>query len=382
MLCANQQMIAQVWPFLGEHPPVLVDWLPWNHTFGANHNFNMVLAHGGALYIDAGRPTPELIGITVHNLSEISPSLYFNVPAGYAMLLPHLEGDERLARSFFARLKVLFYAGASLSQDVWERLEALSVRVTGGRVPMVSSWGSTETAPAVTGGHVLADAAGVIGLPLPGVTLRFVPSGGRLEMRVKGPNVFPGYLGRADLTRAAFDADGFYRIGDAGRLANPSDPARGVVFDGRVAEDFKLATGTWVHVGNVRLAALEATSPALRDVVVAGQDQQYIGLLAWPDLDALRRLSGDASPRDPDAILGAAQVVAHIQRGLAAHNARNPGSSLAIRRVLLLSEPPAIDGDEITDKGYINQRAVLDRRRTLVARLFADPAPPEVIVVA
>jgi feruloyl-CoA synthase len=380
MLCANQKMIEQVWPFVRDDPPVLVDWLPWNHTFGANHNFNMVLAQAGTLYIDAGRPTPELIGITARNLGEVSPSIYFNVPAGYAMLLPHLERDDRLARSFFARLKVIFYAGASLSQDLWQRLEALSVRITGGRVPMVSAWGSTETAPAVTGGHLLVDAAGIIGLPLPGVTLRFVPSGGRLEMRVKGPNVFPGYYGRPDLTREAFDEDGFYRIGDAGRLADAGDPAQGVVFDGRVAEDFKLATGTWVHAGEVRLAALQAVAPALRDAVVAGQDRECIGLLAWPDPDALRRPfgGGNASAGEPD---GVADVVGHIKRGLAAHNAANPASSLAIRRVLLLSEPPSIDADEITDKGYINQRAVLERRQAMVARLYAVPAPPDVIVV-
>jgi len=223
-------MLAQVWPFLGDEPPVLVDWLPWNHTFGANHNFNMVLAHGGTLYIDAGRPLAGLIEQTVRNLAEVSPTIYFNVPAGYAMLLPHLERDRRLADAFFARLKVIFYAGASLSQDLWERLQALSISVTGRRVPMVSSWGATETAPAVTGAHLFVERAGIIGLPLPGVTLRFVASGSKLEMRVRGANVFPGYWRRPDLTDEAFDEEGFYRTGDAGRLAVASDPSQGVLF--------------------------------------------------------------------------------------------------------------------------------------------------------
>jgi feruloyl-CoA synthase len=382
MLCSNQKMLEQVWPFLRDEPLILVDWLPWNHTFGANHNFNMVLAHGGTLYIDGGRPVSDLIAHTVRNLAEISPTIYFNVPAGYAMLLPHLENDDRLARNLFAKLKLLFYAGASLPQDLWERLEALAIRVTGGRVPMVSSWGATETAPAVTGGHLSVDRAGIIGLPLPGTTLRFVRNGGKLEMRVKGPNVFPGYLGRPDLTREAFDEDGFYRIGDAGRLADPGDPTKGVVFDGRVGEDFKLTTGTWVHVGALRLAALEATAPALQDAVVAGHDREAIGLLAWPNLDGLRQICKDPSLYgDAGKLIQAPDVVDHMRRGLAAHNARNPGSAGTIRCVLLLLDPPSIDADEITDKGYINQRAVIEHRKEMVAKLYARPAAPEVIIL-
>jgi feruloyl-CoA synthase len=382
MLCSNQKMIEQVWPFLKDDPPILVDWLPWNHTFGANHNFNMVLAHGGTLYIDAGRPLPSLIGHTVRNLGDVSPSIYFNVPAGYAMLLPYLENDEQLARKFFARLKLIFYAGASLSQDLWERLEALSARVTGCRVPMVSSWGATETAPAVTGGHLLVDRAGIIGLPLPGVTLRFVANGGKLEMRVRGPNVFPGYVKQPGLTRDAFDEDGFYRIGDAGRLAVAGDPSRGVVFDGRIAEDFKLATGTWVNVGELRLAALQAAAPALQDAVVAGHDRDWIGLLAWPNLAGLKQVCSDPSlHEDARKLIGAPDVVGHIRAGIAAHNGRNVGSSQVIRRVLLMHEPPSIDANEITDKGYVNQRAVLERRRELVAKLYAVAPPPEVIII-
>lgn len=245
MMVSNQQMMEQVWPFLKRQPLVLLDWLPWNHTFGANHNFNMILAHGGTLYIDAGKPAPGLIEETIKNLREISPTIYFNVPAGFSMVLPYLEKDQGLAQKFFSELKLIFYAGAALSQDLWDRLEALSIRTIGKRVPMVSSWGSTETAPAASVGHLFIERAGVIGLPPPGVDLKFVPSGSKYEIRVKGPNVFPGYWRRPDLTRDAFDDEGFYRIGDAARLADPGDPSKGVVFDGRVAEDFKLSTGTW-----------------------------------------------------------------------------------------------------------------------------------------
>ncbi|MEX0591252.1 MAG: AMP-binding protein, partial [Xanthobacteraceae bacterium] len=361
---------------------VLLDWLPWNHTFGGNHDFNLVLAQGGTLYIDAGRPAPGLIEQTVRNLRDVSPTIYFNVPVGYTMLLPFLEKDDALAKSFFARLKLIFYAGAALSQDLWDRLEALSVKTTGKRVPMISSWGSTETSPVATSGHRLIEQAGVIGLPAPGVTLKFVPSGSKLEIRVKGANVFPGYWRRPDLTRDAFDEEGYYRIGDAVRLADPDDPTKGIVFDGRVAEDFKLATGTWVHAGGLRVAALAAAAPALQDAVITGQDRDFVGLLAWPNVNALKEICTDrAAHDDPAKMIAAADVRDHVRKGIAAHNATQPGSSGRIARVLLMPEPPSIDANEITDKGYINQRAVLERRRALVERLYADPPHADVIVV-
>jgi feruloyl-CoA synthase len=382
MMCANQMMAEQTWTFVRSQRPVLVDWLPWNHTFGGNHNINLVLAQGGTMYIDAGRPAPGLIEQTARNLSEISPTIYFNVPAGYSMLLPFLEKDERLARNFFARLQLIFYAGAALSQDLWDRLEALSVRITGKRVPMISSWGSTETAPIATSGHRLIERAGVIGLPPPGVTLKFVPSGDKFEIRVRGPNVFPGYWGRPDLTKEAFDEDGFYRIGDAARLADPADPSKGVVFDGRVAEDFKLATGTWVHAGSLRVAVLAAAAPALQDAVVCGQDRDYVAVLAWPSVAGMKQVCKDAALHaDAARMMASADVRAHVRAGVAGHNARQTGSSMKIARVLLMAEPPSIDANEITDKGYINQRATLQRRRALVDRLYAEPPPDDVIVV-
>jgi feruloyl-CoA synthase len=382
MMCANQMMAEQTWPFVTSQRLVLVDWLPWNHTFGGNHNVNLTLAQAGTLYIDDGRPAPGLIERTVRNLSEISPTIYFNVPAGYAALLPYLEKDEALARTFFADLKLIFYAGAALSQDLWDRLEALAIRTTGMRVPMLSSWGSTETAPTAASGHRLIERAGAVGLPPPGVTLKLVPLGGKLEVRVRGPNVFPGYWGRPDLTREAFDEDGFYRIGDAMRLADPEDLSKGLLFDGRVAEDFKLSTGTWVHVGGLRLAALAAAAPALQDAVVTGQDRDFVGLLAWPNLVGMKEICGDRAPQaDPSGLMASPAVREHVRQGLARHNATQSGSSLRIGRVLLMSEPPSIDANEITDKGYINQRAVLERRQGLVAHLYADPAPRDVIVI-
>jgi feruloyl-CoA synthase len=381
MMTSNQMMMEQVWPFLKRQSLVLLDWLPWNHTFGANHNFNMIVAQGGTLYIDGGKPAPGLIEESVKNLREISPTIYFNVPAGFGMILPFLEKDETLARRFFSELKLIFYAGAALSQDLWDRLEALSIKTIGRRVPMVSSWGSTETAPAATAGHLLIERAGVIGLPPPGVELKFVPSGAKLEIRVKGPNVFPGYWRRPDLTSAAFDEEGFYRIGDAGKLADPADPSKGVVFDGRVAEDFKLSTGTWVHAGGLRVAALAAAAPALQDAVVTGQDRNFVGLLAWPNLNGLKEICPEAADDDPAKLVRDEAVRDHIRKGIAAHNATQSGSSAKIKRVMLLTEPPSIDANEITDKGYINQRAVLERRSALVERLYEAAPGDDVILV-
>ncbi len=382
MLCSNQAMVARLWPFLEEQPPVLVDWLPWNHTFGGNHDFNMVLKHGGTLYVDPGKPAPGLIEHTVASLREISPTIYFNVPAGYNMLLPYLEKDAELRRNFFRDLRLIFYAAAALPQDLWERLENVSIQETGQRVAMLSAWGSTETAPSAACVHWPIEQAGVIGLPNPGVSLKLVPNGAKLEVRVKGPNVMSGYLKRPDLTEAAFDREGFYRIGDAARLADPDDPVKGLVFDGRVAEDFKLSSGTWVHVGGLRVAALAAASPVLQDALVTGHDREWLGLLAWPNVNACKELCPDrAGDDDIAALLRAPEVVAHIRDGLRRHNAANPGSSMRIARVMLMAEPPSIDASEITDKGYINQNAALARRRALVEALHAEPPGDDVIVV-
>ncbi|HEX2215826.1 MAG TPA: feruloyl-CoA synthase [Xanthobacteraceae bacterium] len=382
MLAANQQALAQVWPFLADDELVLLDWLPWNHTFGGNHNFHLVLRHAGTLYIDAGRPVPGLIEHTVRNLREISPTIYFNVPAGYAALLPYLERDEALARRFFERLRLIFYAAASLPQDIWERLEQLSIRITGCRVPMTSAWGSTETAPLATAAHFPIERAGVIGVPVPGIELKLVPSGSKLEVRVRGPHVTPGYWRSPDLTGVAFDEEGFYRIGDAVRFADPDDPAQGLLFDGRIAEDFKLTNGTWVHVGALRVGALAAASPALHDAIVCGEGRDAVGLVAWPNLGGCRGLIGEDAPDDLGSLGRHPVVHAHVRRTLQEWNARAGGASMRIGRVLLLSDPPSIDANEITDKGYINQRAAADHRSHDIERLYAGAPHPDLVVIA
>jgi len=370
MLCANMQQLRQIWPFLLENRPILLDWLPWNHTFGGNIVINNALTNGGTLYIDGGKPAPGLINQTVENIRLASPNLYYNVPAGFAALLPFLEEDAQLRECFFRHLQLIFYAGAALPQDLWERLASVSKQAIGRAVPMVSAWGSTETAPMATAVHWHIDRAGVIGLPVPGTDIKMVPNGSKMELRVRGPNVTPGYLKQPDLTVAAFDDEGFYKIGDAGCLADPDDPAQGLVFDGRVAEDFKLTTGTWVNSGGLRLAALTAASPVLQDVVVAGHDRDFVALLAWLSLGGSRAFLGNEGINLEDAAQSA-ELREHLIQSLLAYNQVNPRSSTRIARLLLLAAPPAIDANEITDKGYINQRAVLEARSGDVERLYA-----------
>jgi feruloyl-CoA synthase len=380
MLCSNQQVISQLWPFLAERPPVIVDWLPWNHTFGGNHNFNMMLANGGTLYIDEGKPAPGLIEKTVANLREVSPTIYFNVPRGFDALIPFLDGDEALRRNFFRDLQLIFYAAAALPQNLWEKLENLSIRERGKRTVMVSSWGATETAPMVTSVHYEIERAGVIGLPAPGTELKMVPNQGKLELRVRGPNVTPGYWKRPDLTREAFDEEGFYRIGDAGRFADPNDPAKGIEFDGRIAEDFKLTSGVWVHVGALRVKALALLAPVAQDIVVAGHDREEIGFLVFANPAGCRSLCPDLPADAPlEQVLADARVVGHVREGMAKLKQDGGGSSTYATRALLMAEPPSIDANEITDKGYINQRAVLARRAALVGLLYAEVSTGAVI---
>jgi feruloyl-CoA synthase len=381
MLCANQQMLVQVWPFLKTEPPLLLDWLPWNHTFGGNNDFNMILHNGGTMYIDAGKPAPGLIEQSIANLRDISPNIYYNVPAGYNILIPFLEQDEALRDAFFKNLKVIFYAAAALPQDLWQRLEKLSMAARGELVTLTSAWGSTETAPMAGAAHFPLKKAGSIGVPVPGVTIKLVPSGSKLEIRVKGASVTPGYVGQDDVTKAAFDEEGFYRIGDAGKLEDENDPNQGLNFDGRVSEDFKLLSGTWVAVGNLRVDALAVTSPALQDAVVAGHDRNEICLLAWPNLVACQALAGLPDGTPPEEIIAHEKVRGHISSTLAAHNKTAGGSSRRVIRVLLMTAPANIDANEITDKGYINQRSTLENRADLVAKLYADDTPPEVIVI-
>jgi feruloyl-CoA synthase len=365
MLCANQQMIAQTWRFLAKEKPVLLDWLPWSHTFGGNHNLNLVLRNGGTLYIDDGRPVPGLIEKTLANLRDCEPTLHFNVPRGLDMLLPALEADDELARRFLSRVRAVFYAGAALPQATWDRLQRLAERVRGEPLWLTTSWGSTETSPAATSAHWWLERAGCIGLPLPGVELKLVPNGAKLELRVRGVSVFPGYRDAPQLTADAFDEDGFYKIGDAGLLVDAAHPERGVAFDGRVAEDFKLTTGTWVSVGTLRVKLVSALAPIAQDAVITGHDRDEVGALVF--------MTAAAAAMPPD------ERAHKVRDALHAMKADGGGSSSCPIRVLLLAEPPSIDAGEITDKGYVNQRAVLARRHADVAALYGDAPDPRLV---
>jgi feruloyl-CoA synthase len=375
MICSNQQMIAQVFGFLQDEPPVLVDWLPWNHTFGGNHNIGIALYNGGSFYIDEGKPGPGLISETIRNLRETAPTVYFNVPKGYEDLLPALRADRELRENFFSRLKLLFYAGAGLSQPVWDAYRELARETCGERVVMVTGLGSTETAPMAIQTTWETDRSGVIGIPIPGVEMKLVPREGKLDARVRGPNITPGYWRQPELTRKAFDEEGFYRFGDAVRFVDPSDVNKGFVFDGRFSEDFKLATGTWVSVGPLRARILSFFAPLVRDVVITGHDRDDVGMMIFADVEACCALCSAGSLRS-GAGLAASDVLRHeavrerLRDLLAAFAAEATGSSNRVSRAILLEEPPSLDAREITDKGSLNQRAVLEHRAKLVEELY------------
>lgn len=381
MLCSNQASKAQMWPFLKKTPPVLLDWLPWNHTFGSNHNFNLILAHGGTLYIDGGKPVPGAFDTSLANLREVAPTMYLNVPRGFDMLVPQLRQDAALRRHFFSRLQVIFYAAAALPQHLWDALMELSRLELGYVVPMVTAWGSTETSPLATDCNFHSERAGVIGLPIPGVVLKLVPNGHKLEVRVKGPNVTPGYYKQPELAARSFDEEGFYRIGDAVCFVDPQRPELGLLFDGRVTEDFKLMTGTWVSAGNIRVKALQHLAPLAQDIVVAGHDRDDIRLLVFPNLAACRQLSGSDSRIATATLLLHPAVRAHVRAGLEALRCAGGGSSTYATRALLMEQPASVDAGEITDKGYINQAAVLHNRASLVERLYGDDIADDMIAL-
>jgi feruloyl-CoA synthase len=381
MMCANVAMQRQVRSRSGDTPQVLLDWMPWNHTMGGNAAFNLILADGGSLYIDDGRPQPGLFDETLRNLREISPSYFANVPVGYAMLVTALERDRELCGKFFSNLQLLAYGGARLPDDLYDRMQALAIRTTGERIVFYTGWGSTETAPVATGTYWDTERVGLIGLPFPAVELKMVPSGTKYELRLRGITITPGYYRNPDLTASAFDEEGFYKIGDAGVFVNPAEPVQGLIFAGRVAEDFKLATGTFVHVGSLRVAAIAAASPILRDALITGHDRPYIGLLGWLNLDACRQMLGRPSATLEDLVQDPT-LLAHLRESLRALNeTAGKASSMRIERALLMSEPPSMDGNELTDKGYINQRAGLERRTAHVETLYGDPPPNLVVVV-
>jgi feruloyl-CoA synthase len=376
MLCSNQAMLQAIWPFLAEERPVLVDWLPWSHTFGANHNLNLALFNGGTIHIDDGKPAPPLFHRTIAALKAVPPTLYFNVPAGYALLAPALENDPELAQRFFSRLRFMFYAAAALPDALAVRLRRLAREHADHDVPLTSSWGTTETAPCATSMHFLGAPTGCIGVPIPGCSVKLAPVGDRLEIRVKGPNVTPGYFRAPELTEAAFDEDGFYRSGDAVKLIDESDPNQGMLFDGRIAENFKLLTGTFVAVGALRTRLISAAG-VLSDAVICGHDGEYVAAMAWVNQAEARKLTAATA----DIALDDSRLREHLAQALRTLN-QGAGSASRIERLLLLDEPPSLDAGEVTDKGYLNQRRTLERRAGEVARLYADPPDAAVIVAA
>jgi len=382
MLCSNQEMIRTVLAFLGDAPPVLCDWLPWNHTAGGNHNFGLVLYNGGTLYIDEGKPAPALFAATLRNLRDISCTAHFEVPRFYEMLMPHLRTDAVLREAFFRDLKLIFYAAAGLGQKFWDALREVSLQACGEELLIMTGFGATETAPfAFTTGPEGAF-AGMVGFPAPGLEVKLAPVGSKLEARVRGPNITPGYWHDEALTAAAFDEEGFYRLGDAMRFVDPDDPSRGLIFDGRLAEDFKLSTGTWVSVGPLRARILAAAGGLAQDVVIAGHDRDFASALIFPNLAACRNFAGLPADEPAGAVLAHPLVVLAFGDALAGLAHENTGSSTFVARALLLDQPPSLDAREITDKGSINQKVVLERRAALVEELYAPTPSARVLIAA
>jgi feruloyl-CoA synthase len=380
MLCANQQMNLQAFPFFAEEM-MMLDWSPWNHTAGSNQVFNMVLYNGGTLYIDDGKPTPAEFAKSLRNLRDVSPTVYFNVPRGYEALADVLDEDAELRGTFFRRLKMMWYAGAALSGPVFEHMRRLAVEQCGEEIMMTSGLGSTETAPSATFANWYSHVSGNIGVPLPGVEIKLVPAGAKLEIRLRGPSITPGYLHRDDLTREAFDEDGYYKMGDGIKPLDPHDFSAGFLFDGRIGEDFKLSSGTWVSVGPLRIALLAQLQPVVRDLVICGQDQQYLALLMIPDIAAARAHAGLPAEVPDAAVLAHPAVRAFVLERLEAFALANPGSSTHVTRAIFLDRPPSIDAGEITDKGSLNNAIIRDRRRDFVEHLYTSLDRPAVIAI-
>lgn len=374
MLTTNQAQLIATLPMLTARPPKILDWLPWNHTFGGSHNFNLILANGGSLYIDNGRPMGDAAAQSIANLRDHPGTLSFNVPVGFSMQIAAMREDPALRRAYFENLDFVFYAAASLPMETWRQIEDYAREIRGEVPLMISGWGLTETAPAAVMVHEPVDRSGIIGVPLPEVVLKLLPLGeGRYEIRLSGDNVMPGYYNDPGNTAEAFDDEGFLITNDAVRFVDPGDPNRGLVFDGRITEDFKLSTGTWVRASNLRLALLKDFAPVASDMVIAGHDRDEIGLLLFANIAALKK-SGIAYENDGSALCGAS-IIAAVRSILKDHKKLATGSSTRIARAIVMAEPPSVADGEITAKGSLNVRKILDRRAALVARLFDDADP-------
>jgi feruloyl-CoA synthase len=373
MLCSNMAASARIWPFMTDHPAIILDWLPWSHSMGGNHNFDLPLYTAGTMYIDSGKPTDKLFEQTVINYRDISPTYVTNVPVGFSMLVDALEKEPSLAENFFRRVDILYYASASLPQHIWDRLKSLTVKYCDKEIPVLSGWGGTEMGPSGTKLHWAIDKAGMIGTPLPGTEVKLEPVGNRMELRMRGPNVTTGYLNMPEKTADAFDEEGFYCSGDAGEFVDPEHPELGLSFKGRISENFKLITGAWVDVGDLRLTVIAAANDVIKDAVIVGHDQEYLSLLVVPNIDGCRRLvNDDAGKLNIKSLTRHPYIISALVNGLKAHNKNNPGSSRRVSRAVILTTPPDMDTGEITEKGYINQRAMLDRRAAEVKSLYSD----------
>ncbi|MDZ7934658.1 MAG: feruloyl-CoA synthase [Emticicia sp.] len=375
MWCANLQQITQCLPFMEQQPPVFMDWLPWNHTFGGNHNFGLALYNGGTILIDDGKPTSRGMEETVQNLREISPTAYFNVPKGFEMLIPYLEKEPALRESFFRNLNIIFYAGASLAQPVWNRLEELAVETIGVKIPIITGLGCTESGPSAMFANWGGAFSGLLGVPVAGMDVKLVPDGDKMEARYKAPNVTKGYWRNPEVTVAAFDEDGYYKTGDAVKFLDENNPDKGLVFDGRIAEDFKLSTGTWVSVGVLKAKVISTGSPIIQDVVLTGLDKEYIGAILFLNADACRKLANlGVEISNKEAFLHT-EVEKYVENWLVEFNKTSSGSSTVIKKYTIALEPPSIDLGEITDKGSLNQRAVLKHRADLVNEMYSPLFP-------
>lgn len=379
MMTTNQAQVSDALPFLADHPPVLVDWLPWNHVFGSSYNFNLVLAHGGSLYIDDGKPLPAQFARTLENLGMQSGTISFNVPVGFAQLVEALGKDKDLRRTYFSDLDMIFYAGASLSQDTWSALEDLAIEELG-RLPLItSSWGLTETAPGALLQHEPAKGAGIVGVPMPGISVKLIDDGtGRMDVRVAGDNVFDTYLRDPDKTSQAFDEDGFFITGDAMRFVDPDDMSKGLKFDGRLGEDFKLNTGTWVQAGNMRSDVLSMMAPFAADVVICGEARDCVGALIIPNRAAIE--SADHELHDDGPVCLAPSLFKELRHRMREQAAAMPGSAKHITRAVILSEPPSMGDGEMTAKGNLNFSRILERRADVVTRLFSESDPAVITI--
>ncbi|HSV45449.1 MAG TPA: feruloyl-CoA synthase, partial [Ramlibacter sp.] len=374
MWCANQQQMRQSMPVLAQEPPVLIDWLPWNHTFGGNHNVGLTIYNGGTLYIDDGKPTAALMAETLRNLREIAPTVYFNVPTGFEAIANAMKTDDTLRKNLLSRVKMFFYAGASLAQPVWDTLHEVEEREIGERIVMGTGLGMTESSPFaifITNPEVKS---GYLGVPTPGLELKLIPCDGKIEVRYKGPNITPGYWRNEEATRESFDEEGFFSTGDAVLWIDDNDVHQGLKFDGRIAEDFKLATGTFVSVGPMRAKITTAGAPYVQDAVITGINLKEVGALVFPT-PAVRKLAGLPADAPLQAVLESAPVQAHFQQVLDQLGASSTGSANRVARLHLMAEPPSIDKGEVTDKGSINQRAVLKHRAALVDALHQGTLP-------